>query len=525
MSQVLLIPGLNLLRVKISGLAVTDPGTQYTYTAQTSLPSPSYQWFVGGLAVSGATSSTYQRTVDWLDHNLAVRCVVTSSGKTYFSNRIVLQVGTAPVLTTWDRYVSTMGNDANDGLTPSTAWATLAPLATFMDDDARSGQTIRVRIEAGTYETNYNVSRTYTTPATLILDFAPGVTIQRGAQAQESCLQALGNLRLRVVCRATGNDRLLVTGFLTGTGNAYGFHNTADLRCWGVRADNNLDGFTGHQTATGWLVDSDIRNSTKGGIIHASVIGPTVIARTTIVGRIGALSNTLTSVQGNRFVDCNFEPVRVDEPMPSHQVIYDRCRIGGTNPAFSFFFQDWATNTTVNTFNDCFLRATGDPSGEVNLTRCYGLLSSRTRGVTTNPRSTWDRCVFVGVPASITGAIRNSLLFSFNNAGLSPITLRNCIITGYTQAAIGENFSAADITNWNANCLIENCCFFGNGTNINASIIGTASNTVTSNPLLGPANTVTQTDYAVATNSPCVGAGVGGTNIGWLVADLPIPGV
>jgi len=511
-----LIDGLSAV---ITGESVCDPSTQYTYTATTTLASPTYQWYYAGAAISGQTSATYQRTVDWLDHDRDLYCVITSSGVSYKSNSIVFQVGIAPVITAWDRYVSTAGSDSNDGLTPATAWATFAPLATYMDSDSRSGQTVTVRVATGTYETSYTLSRSYTSPPTLIFDVADDVIIERGGQLSESCFYAKQNLRMQVVCRATGDSRLLVRGFSSGEGNAYGFANTADLKCWGVRATDCLDGFTGHQTSTGWLVDSEIYNNRKGGVIHSNTITSAVIARCSITGRTDATGGVLTAVGNNRFIDCDIIPVKLNEGIPTAGAVFDRCRIGGTNASYSFVNVDMETVGTTHTFNDCYLRMRGDIAGVVNMTRCYGLFTARVRGATNNPRSTFDSCVFVGAGA---GAWANSLFAGGYSLGVSPITIKNSIIANYTGTAIGNNFSAQEITDWNSVCLIQNCLFYNNTTAVLAGISGTATGTVTSNPLLGAANTAVQTDYTVATNSPAVGAGVGGANIGFVLSQLPL---
>lgn len=499
----------------------TNPGSgdSITFTASARGGS-AYQWYRNGVPIAGATNATLNRTADWIDHNKGWYCLVTVGSKIVQSNTITTTVDAAPAApAAYDFYVATNGSDANPG-TEAQPYATLAPISTYMNSDSRSGQTIWVKIKPGTYETNYNLIRTYTTPPKLYLDFDSGCVIQKGSQVDESCLQALGNIEMYVISRGTGENRLIVRDFTTGTGNAYGYHSTAKLYLWNVIADNCVDGWTGHNTGYSEAIDSEFRNNNKGACVNADT--PTgLAARCRFLDAVTPPSSrVLTNVTGFQFFDCDIVPGASGRSFDSAGATFTRCFIG--TPTTSINAGSFAATASAGVFTDCYLHITGDSPVGGSFTRCYGRVALRIRHPLASARCVIDRCCFVD---SAIGAGSDSLIFAntYSTPAFDgiPYTIRNSVLRGYTTAIGGGTWNAAQVTNWNANSLIQNNNLFGNTTNVLAGIAGTSSGAITTDPqLVGTFNTTNQADYAVAANSPCVGAGVGGVNIGFTLADI-----
>jgi hypothetical protein len=488
-----------------------------TFTATPTVSgSATYQWYRRRLnntarAIAGATSATYEREIEWYDHNRVFFCRMTTSEGTVDSDDITITVEEAPTISTHDFYIATTGNDGTGDGSSGNPWATLAPIESYMNSDSRSGQTIRVSIAAGAYsETGYNTLRFYTTPAKLYLDFASGCTITKGAGGPESCLQALGNIELYVISRGTGSNRLTVSGFTTTSGNAYGFHNTAKMYLWNCIGTGCVDGFTGHNTGYGKAINCSFSANTKGQVVHDTSAVVCDVIRSTITANASA-STSITGNTGNTsFYDCEVTGLAsavVQRQFGGLRVV--RCKLGLTDPV-----------TLISGAEDSYINAAGDYTNipGVSFVRCYGKFSQRVRGLTSAARTTFDRCALTG-PASGTDGAAFANFYSGSTWDGNPITIKNTIVRGYTTA-FGGGFGAEQITAWNANSDVTNCCLFGNTTNINASL-NAAVNSIAGDPEMGSyTGSTDQSLYAVAADSSCVGAGVGGSNIGFTLEDI-----
>ena len=92
------------ITVSQNPIVVGTPVT-FTATATDAGPSPTFQWFINGIALSGATSSTY--TSSTVGNNQTITCRITgqipcSSVTTVTSNGITMTVGQPTNVNEWD---------------------------------------------------------------------------------------------------------------------------------------------------------------------------------------------------------------------------------------------------------------------------------------------------------------------------------------------------------------------------------------------------------------------------------------
>ncbi len=187
---------------------------------------------------------------------------------------------------------------------------------------------------------------------------------------------------------------------------------------------------------------------------------------------------------------------------------YRRCRVG-TLTARSI-----VSSTVVGTFQDCYLNAYVDGNSFVDIAGSYGKLTTRMRN---GGSVTANHCCFVG-PAS--GQTDSALFRNFDPGSQGTWEFQNTILKGY-NVALGRTFGATDAGYFvAAGNFATYMCLFGNATAIDPDLESAAgasvtTGLVTSDPLLGAANTYVKADYAIGPSSPCRGAGSGGSDIGF----------
>lgn len=187
---------------------------------------------------------------------------------------------------------------------------------------------------------------------------------------------------------------------------------------------------------------------------------------------------------------------------------YRRCRVG-TLSARSI-----VSSTVAGAFEDCYLNVYIDGNSFVDMTGSYGKLTTRMRN---GGSVTANHCCFVG-PAS--GQTDSALFRNFDPGSQGTWEFQNTVLKGY-NVALGRTFGATDAGYFvAAGNFATYMCLFGNATAIDPDLESAAGSSVTtglvtSDPLLGAANTYVKADYAIGALSPCRGAGSSGSDIGF----------
>lgn len=115
--------------------------------------------------------------------------------------------------------------------------------------------------------------------------------------------------------------------------------------------------------------------------------------------------------------------------------------------------------------------------------------------------------------------ITDGVLFADCDPGSqAQILITNSIPTGYT-VAIASSYTPTYAGYFSASeSRASYNCLFGNSTNIDADLVALGSpyieNNITSDPLLGSADSCDANDYKVSAGSPMLGAGEVGADIG-----------
>jgi|GEM_PF-1182931 len=193
----------------------------------------------------------------------------------------------------------------------------------------------------------------------------------------------------------------------------------------------------------------------------------------------------------------------------SPNIVFNRCKIGKYDTSK---MGSWGTGDDYPVFgaaiyNDCFFNARFLSSEGLNggLYRCYGILTINPRG-NSGITETINNCVFKS------GFVGGNL-FYFIVGTISSFLLENSIFVNFTDTVINTRGLPIFNSQVNQRWEIPNNCFFNNTANWSPGITKPTNN-LFANPLLGPCNSENQEDWKVMSGSPCIGAGVGGSDIG-----------
>lgn len=491
-------------------------GSTATFSV-TATNATGYQWQLdsgaGYANISGATSSSYTTpTLVANDHGNLYRCVVTGPGGSATSTAATLSVELQG-----DVYVSTTGNDSNDGLTRATAWLTISRLNTWAGGLTTGSYT--AVIAAGTYSNSDGFGFTNNNTVALTLEFEEGVTIDTSAATTKQDGISIGSNPLSSL---TVNLRgAIFTGNTFNSANGIGTNNEVNLTVNGAASDGTLASFSGYDDGISFhgisgpvnqiqINDCRFYNCPKGAYVHVNSAAGAhnrciFDAKASATLGIGSDQSSVFS----EFYDCEFNPAaNGDVGMP--QGVTVRCKIGTTST--------WVycgTDIPDGPYTDCFMNIGGDGPGSSVMTRCYGYVDFRIRGPVSDAAS-WTHCVFEGKTNTTNFANGAFDGGSGNWLGGSPV-FRDCVLYDY-----GTGFSYASTTqrdHMNANWTVDYCCMFENATNFAAGLtIGT--NIVTTDPALAGRTTREQSDWVVGDAGSCVGAGSAGGNIGFTLADI-----
>lgn len=413
----------------------------------------------------------------------------------------------------FDYYIdATNGSDGNAGTSAGAAWASLSKIS---DISLGAGVSAAVLVKSDTYDTADDYVVVDPSPglaSSLTIVFEPGCVMDGTAANAIAPTNGFEMSRAKGAWTSTiyGNG-LQINNYAEGTAaSPNGFGNRADniSYVYDVHCDNCDDGFSCHGDASLYLYDCSAKNSEKGTFLH--VDNAYVEAHR---------CNFIYSMQGDgaasngveiHIYDCILEPETSGLFWDFRNTTATRCQIGTSDKRVTV-----SSSLSNNLLTNCYLNLYCDANSYINIRECYGKFSARVRsggGVTiensiiTAPASGQSNIIFSNFdPGSSAKFVVNNNIFkgsafmsvdATNAAYLvtAASELFNNILTG--SAAYDSDLIAAD----------------SGGT----VIVGT----ITSDPLIGAANTLLMADYAYGDGSPAIGAAYGGGNIGFGASDV-----
>lgn len=431
--------------------------------------------------------------------------------------------GAAPQLPPgYDYYLATWGSDSGSGSRGS-PWLTASKLVSVVNALAASSSKTAY-VATGTYAgTGFNFAPT-NTGVTITMTFAAGVTVDtRGTSGSPG-----------IGCQNTGTliATLNATAFIgdgVNSDNGISAANTASVTINGSPTPGGThstftsydDGASAHTSSSITAYDCDFSNSTKGAFtfVNSAIFNATRCNFTAKSGAtlgLGAMQNTSTGT----FTNCTFTPATAGQDCDLSRATLSKCILG----TYSLRLGPTSGFNSAS-LTDCFVHAAWDASATATFTRCYGRISMRVRGATTVADMVMRHCCWVdGAQGATDGMLFGNFDDGSGNWDGIGYDIRDCVIRGFgTTAALGGGFSVNQKAKFDANSQATYTNFFGNVANYVTGMTGTSqTGNITTDPQTGSfTNSTTETDYAVANGSPCVGAGFGGGNIGFTVGDIP----
>jgi len=420
----------------------------------------------------------------------------------------------------YDYFVSdTTGNDSNDGLTPSTAWQSLNKITGAL---IASSQTKRVLVMAGTYDKatdDLYVNVGTKTNTTFVVTFEPGCTIDGTAFASGTqngvgyrCDTASDRTN-RFYCY--GNN-CVIQNVTTTDGNGIDGSGGGVAYYYDFEVTNARDGISIHETQEAEFHNIRVRDCLKWAAAH---VGSCVVrhyhctfADENNTATLGGLVAFTTAGSVSNY-DTIFLPGTTFRSAHLNITLgpstFERCRLG----TLTRIVELQPTSSGTATATKCFLNANWDGIfGATALTRCFGKFTARTGNA--GGGLTMTHCAISG---PCTG--KSNVFYSNYNPGSSVAFIVNNNI--FETAS----FMSVDATN--AGYLVAAGSDFHNnvtfGSTYDADLVSAGADivgTVTSDPLIGAANTLLMADYAYAAGSPAIGAGEGGVNIGFAASEV-----
>jgi hypothetical protein len=431
----------------------------------------------------------------------------------------------------YDYFIAATGNDANDGRTAATAWASLSPLVTAMNALPDNGR-LRAHVGPGTYMNTSGsncllIGGSINTGVAVIVDCEPGVVFSGVSGVNSSFLDVAGSLPytfdLNGLGSVKGASMPRITGFDTGTGNGLGMASTggATMTVRNFRVDGCVDGVSLHSSnSIGVVEDCVFENNSKSAFAHVHTGGAFTARRCDFTAKSAAIvgigaETTSGSISANSlYEDCTFVPASAGQAIAFGQATLRRCQIG-TLTLRAAGSTIWGTAFGPAIVTDSYVHASWDIREPVEMTRCYGRMTRRMRGGSI--RSTFTNCVFAD---GASGATADSSFLNDNAfTDSAPISDINCV---YVNMAVGygSGFAATQAGYYSADdSRLTYGLFYNNTSDIDADLVAlgspyVANNITGQNPLIGSCNTYLANDYKVAAGSPALGAGSGGADIG-----------
>lgn len=423
-------------------------------------------------------------------------------------------------------------DDTGDGLTQGTAkktlqagWDVLKALATGS----------KMGVLGGTVTAGVAMPATAITKAQAAYIFEP-LTVDIGQVFDNSG----GNTSAFACDAASYTFDLFGEGNLTiqnAGNNGYGMANSCNAGLWDARLTHCYDGVTAHQTSTSRAFGLTIDYIGKGQLAHVNT--------TTNSGEhlvVYMKEGTALGVQfGDRgvafdYYQCDFlpDPATVGTDWDSFlikalgagadtpQTIANR-KIRSSRFGAPHLTPVGLGSSLCNTWNtawsDCYfngIRFASPQTGaqESTFDRCFGpAFTYRPRWTSTNVVRL-RHCAFTsGIPTADRIVAADFFASGTDEFGAGEVS--NTILKNAAAGIFVTSNTATFNTNWS----LLNNALHGNTLNMTAGVTADGTD-ITSDPLLIAPTTDMQADWAVNTNSPCVGAGTSGSNIGFTAADL-----
>jgi hypothetical protein len=331
-------------------------------------------------------------------------------------------------------------------------------LNTFVNAQANDS-VIRAHVAAATY-TDEDLLYTSVTPTgiDLSITFEPGTVIPWTQGTDKSCVDAGDDITLRLF-----GSGLRITGFNAGTGNGLGASATGSLYAYDITVDDCVDGVSSHDSAYLECHRVTVSDCDKGPWTCISSVTCKAFD-SSFTGKSGQTGNTISSVAGDEFTNCEIIPPGNNDRLVTNGSIFTNCRVGSLTNSCQI-------DGMAATLNDCFVNLYLDGNATVGLTECYGTLSSRQRS---GGAITVTRCVLVGPPAA---SAVDSLRYFTADLGSGNFDVIDSVITGYATG-IGGGFNATAGTHWTtATNAATFCNFFNNTTDVDSNITTGVSET------------------------------------------------
>jgi hypothetical protein len=476
-------------------------------------------------AVAGRTGWRYPLTLDTLFQDAAGTTPVTAPGDPV---GLVLDTskGLAGLSTMYrgldiapNYWIdATNGDDGNAGTSEGAAWASLNKITQAL---LLSGNAVRVRVKAGTYDkatdfVDVTTSAAFSAGTRLDIIFEPGCVVDGTTANGIAATNGFEFSTTSVTSTYIYGNGLSLRNFSEGTAaSPNGFGNRANhvLYVYDVDVTNCDDGFSAHGNASMYLYDCTASNCEKSAYAHIEN-AQTFHYRCQFTGRAGASigigvnQSTLVAY----FEDCIFVPISAGQTIGANRSEFVRCQLGTASLRLG------GTESQNMVATDSFINFARDVNQVMTFTRCYGFASFRQRN---GASLTMENCVIVG-PAS---GLSNIFYSNFNPGAGSPHLIRDNIFETSSAAA----FMAYDATNAGY-VVAAGSEFFNNvlsgSAAFDADLVAADTggtvivDNVTADALIGAANTLNPNDYGYAAGSPAIGAGVGGGNSGFAVGEV-----
>lgn len=412
-----------------------------------------------------------------------------------------------------DYYVDPVnGNDSNDGLSRQTAFQTISKLNTVISP--LTAQTTVVCV-SGTY-----------VGSGFVIASVNDIILQ----CEENCVFNTSSVGAGITVSSSGKLTAYLRGaeFIgTNTGSANGIGTTNDVVCkiYGEASNGTKahfhsydDGVSFHGTTVdiSKIVIDNCRfsNNTKSAFAHvnnSSGLHYNCIFEGRSAATLGIGDDSSTQV--SEFYDCEFIPATAGQNCNVGYV--ERCIVGSINLHVTLNFNRPVGSVTAI---DCFINANQDAPRDDGFTfnACYGFFSYRVRGAS-GPVSTMTNCIFARRQyATIQNNNFSDGAFDAGDGNWlgGQMNFINTIIRDFSTAF--RFTSTAQRDHMNSTWVVNNCSFFNNTTNFQAGIsLGTSL--IFTDPLMAGMSTTAKSSWGFLSGSPCIGAGVGGTNIGFPV--------
>lgn len=393
------------------------------------------------------------------------------------------------------------GSDSNDGLTRQTAKLTLSAGYTQLAAGP-SGSTLIV--VNGTHKAEWTGAT-----GTRNIGLAPGVIIDMASDAVLTSAFSPNGGTLNILGVPASMGGAQIKNCLN---NGVGPGTTAEVNVHDVQISACDDGVSAHNTSTLRAYRCTVSACTKGAFSHIDAT-TTYHEDCTFTGLNGAANGVGVNLNTGTatFVGCTFLPPSGSSvAMPTFTstggTILTRCKVGTAAMTGTWSgILAWDYVTATDTYLKGFALSRGWNS---TFTRCYGIVTIRARGNASDGAVTVENCVFSTGHTS--GRFLNADFRSAPTEIGGRGTIRNSIFVGHTEAI---HAGATNVTDVNANWQFLNNCLFDNSANYASGLTADGVD-VTTDPLLVDTTTDAQSGWKYSALSPCIGAGVGGANIG-----------